>query len=148
MIGYTDTHTFDAWANARGFMIKGSSSELLTQALDWLELQQFAGSKTDAAQPNQWPRTGVTIDGVSVPSDTVPQQVIDLQMRVAADIDAGMDPSGQRKAAKASVAVVGAVAVTYEKGSTDSAISVQAQALLTKLRGNGFGFNQFEVRRG
>lgn len=148
MIGYTDSAALEAWALARGITLKKSPGILLTQALDWVELQQFAGSKTDAAQPNQWPRTGVTIDGVSVPSDTVPRQVIDLQMRVAADIDAGMNPSGQRKAAKASVAVVGAVAVTYEKGSVDSAISVQAQALLTKLRSNGYGFNQFEVRRG
>lgn len=148
MIGYTDTQTFDTWANARGFMIKGSSSELLTQALDWLELQQFAGSKTDAAQPNQWPRTGVVIDGVSVPRDTVPQQVIDLQMRVAADIDAGMDPSGQRKAVKSSATVFGAVAVTYAAGSSDSPLSTQAMALLRKLRGGMGGFNQIEVTRG
>lgn len=148
MIGYVEASELEAWALARGITLKKSPDILLTLALDWMEVQQYAGIKTDAAQPLQWPRKGVCIDGVLVDSAVIPDEVSELQIRVAADIDDGMNPSGQRKAVKSSATVFGAVAVTYAVGSSDSPLSTQAMALLRKLRGGMGGLNQIEVSRG
>lgn len=147
-IGYTNDTALYEWALARGIELSGCPDALLTRALDWLEVQRFAGNKTDPAQLLQWPRTGARIDGTLIATDEVPSEVAELQLRIAVDIDAGMSPDGQRKASKSSAAVAGAVAVTYQAGESDSRISSHAQALLNKLSGSRGGFNQFEVRRG
>lgn len=145
MIGYVDSQTLTSWASARGITLSQDADALLTRALDWVELQRYGGHKTDPNQELQWPRVGT-----GYPSDSVPEDVKALQLRIAVDIDAGMDPLGQRKAGRKSASVHGAVSVTYFDGETDSRISAQAQALLAKLtRGAGStGVFQIEVSRG
>lgn len=144
LIGYVEDTDFTAWATARGITLTGTAAVLLTRALDWVELQKYTGTATTSAA---WPRSDAYIDGVLVDSATVPQLVRDLQMRVAADIDAGFDPNAVRAQTVKSERVEGAVSVEYMEGSAQSAISVQAAAILAKLA-NGIGGYQFEVRRG
>ena len=147
MIGYVTETELTDYATARGITLTGTPSALLTLSLDWVEVQPFKGAKTDGAQVLQWPRTGVYIDGVLIDSDTVPQEVKDLQIRMAVDIDAGSDPNGVTAQAVKQETVVGAVSVTYQDNSSVSSVSKQVNALLAKLTNSASAW-QFGVTRG
>lgn len=67
-----------------------------------IDRQQWQGEKTDPDQVEAFPRTGLYyIDGTPVPSDVVPQQVIDANSELAMDLLAGSsvqtDPSTQQQ---------------------------------------------------
>lgn len=147
MIGYVEETDFTAWATARGITLTGTASVLLTRSLDFVELQQYKGTRTDPAQALSWPRTGVYIDGVSVAADTVPALVSELQMRVAADMDAGADPLAVQGQQVKSKRVEGAVSIEYMDGSYKPSRSSQVSLILAKLTAAGGG-NQFQVVRG
>lgn len=147
VIGYVDDADFTAWAAARGITLTGTASVLLTRSLDFVELQQYKGTRTDTAQALSWPRTGVYIDGVSVAADTVPALVEELQMRVAADMDAGADPLAVQSQQVKSKRVEGAVSIEYMDGSYKPSRSSQVSLILSKLTAAGGG-NQFQVVRG
>jgi len=147
IIGYVEDTAFEDWAAARGVTLTGTSSVLLTKALDYLELQNYKGTRTDDAQALSWPRTGVYIDGILVDSATVPSQVQELQYRVAIDIDSGVDPLSVRSQGVKSKSVDGAVSIEYMDGSSTASASRQSTALLSKLISSGGGF-QFVVSRG
>ena len=87
----TESQLID-YASKRGATLVGDASVLLIKAMDYLEAQSFKGTKTDPAQPLQWPRVGVFIDGVPVDSATVPVQVNNAQSVIALSIDAGFNP--------------------------------------------------------
>lgn len=145
-IGYVEDTAFEAWATARGITLTGTASVLLTKALDYLELQNYKGTRTDDAQTLSWPRTGVYIDGVLIDKDTIPDQVKELQYRVAADADAGTDPLSVRTQGVKSKSVDG-ISVEYMEGSSVSGVSRQTNLLLSKLVAAGGGY-QFVVSRG
>ena len=147
VIGYVDDADFTAWATARGVTLTGTASVLLTRSLDYVELQQYKGTRTDEAQALSWPRTGVYIDGVLQSDGVVPALVKELQMRVAADMDAGADPLAVQSQKVKSKRVEGAVSVEYMDGSYKPSRSSQASMLLAKLTAAGGG-NQFSVVRG
>jgi len=147
MIGYATELELTNYADARGITLASSGSVLLTQALDWVELQTYKGSKTESTQVLQWPRKGVFVDGVELDSATVPTLVKELQMRMAIDIDQGNDPNSTREQAIQQETVVGAVSVTYQSGSATATLSRQVQAIMSKL-GGGLSAFQFSVSRG
>lgn len=147
VIGYVDDADFTAWAAARGITLTGTASVLLTRSFDWVELQQYKGSKTVSTQDNQWPRSGVYIDGFLVDSAVVPDEVKQLQMRYAYDLDSGNDALTVSKQRKQSVSVDGAISVTYAGGSYQATISGQTELLLGKLTETGGGMT-FRVSRG
>ncbi len=67
-----------------------------------IDRQQWQGEKTDPAQAEAFPRTGLFYpDGTEVPSDEVPQQVLDANSELAMDLLAGStvqsDPSTQQQ---------------------------------------------------
>ena len=72
----TESQLID-YAAKRGVTLVGDASVLLIKAMDYLDAQSFKGTKTDPAQPLQWPRVGVFIDAQSV---------------IALSIDAGFNP--------------------------------------------------------
>ena len=147
VIGYVEEADFTAWATERGITLSGSTSVLLTKALDYVELQSYKGARTDSTQALSWPRTGVYIDGVLVASDTVPALVEELQMRVAVDMDSGTDPLSVRSQGVKSKSVDGAVSIEYMDGSATASVSRQVSAILAKLSGAGGG-SQIAVSRG
>lgn len=80
------------YAAARGITLTGAASALLQRAHDYLETLSYLGSKTSSAQANEWPRTGAVVDGVTLPSDTVPTDIINAEYQTAIGIDQGADP--------------------------------------------------------
>ena len=132
-VGYVDTNDFDVWLKDRGLCISGNSVSLLFRAFDYIELQNYDGEKTEPDQLNEWPRSDFYIDGKIVPSSMVPNQVKNLQMRMAYDMDSGNDPTGVAEQRVKSQSVDGAVSVEYQDGSSKSTISSQSRMLLAKL---------------
>lgn len=146
VIGYVDDADFTTWAADRGIALTGTASVLLTRSLDFVELQQYKGARTDPEQALSWPRTGVYIDGVAQAADTVPALVKELQMRVAADMESGTDPLAVQEQGVKAERVDGAVMVEYMDGSYAPSRSGQVSLLLGKLTATGG--NQFSVVRG
>lgn len=146
-IGYVEDTDFTAWLSDRGLSVSGTAATLLLRSFDWVELQQYKGSKTASTQDNQWPRSGVYIDGYLVDSSAVPDEVKQLQMRYAYDLDSGNDALTVSKQRKQSVSVDGAISVTYADGSYQATISGQTELLLGKLTETGGGMT-FRVSRG
>lgn len=138
MIGYNEAADLTAYATARGITLTGDPSILLTQALDWLELQPFSGEKTDPSQELEFPRNGDT---------EVPAKIKTAQLVAAVLIDSGEDlmaPQGQRVLAES---VAGAVSVEYSDTGRQSTYYPQLSALLRPFLGSAAG-STFEVRRG
>lgn len=90
---YVDEAYITAYATARGITLTGDVAVLGVQAMDYLESQNFKGSKTDSAQPLQWPRAGVYIDGVLIESSIVPSEVEVAQAVIAVSIFQGYNPN-------------------------------------------------------
>lgn len=147
VIGYVEDTDFTAWAAARGITLTGTASALLTRSLDFVELQQYKGTRTYQAQALSWPRAGVYIDGVLQSDSVVPTLVKELQMRVAIDMDAGADPLKVKTQQVKSKRVEGAVSIEYMEGSYAPSRSSQVSLMLAKLTAAGGG-NQFQVVRG
>ena len=139
VIGYVDETDLATYAAARGVTLEQPEAVLLTKALDWLELQPFAGEKTDPLQPLQFPRDGST---------EVPVQIKTAQLACALIYNAGGDPLNTEGvgAQVTSESVAGAVSVTYSDRGSDSAVSYpQLDALLKPFLDTGAGGNQIPV---
>ena len=82
----TDTYIsetdFATWAMARGITIAGTKETLLRKAMDYIEIQQFQGEKTEDTQDLQFPR---------YPDTTVPANIITAQCVAAYLIDTGVN---------------------------------------------------------
>jgi hypothetical protein len=135
IIGYVDETDLTAYAAARGITLTDTESVLLTKALDWIELQDYQGVKTDPNQALQWPRKGFYLDGVLQDENTVPMLVEELQLQLAIDIDQGTDPNAVREQDVKQETVFGAVSVTYQDNSGASQLSQKVQAIMSKLIG-------------
>lgn len=142
MIGYTDEAALIAYAAARGVTLTGDAAVLLTKALDYIELQSFAGEKADPAQTLEWPRKGVA----GVADDAVPQKIVTAQLVCAMIYNSGGDPLAAIGPRVTSQTVVGAVSRTF---SDSGPLTVMYPQLVGLLRGfvSSYGGTQFQVSR-
>jgi len=110
--------------------------------------QSFKGWKRNGTQSMQWPRLGVVIDGISIDSNIIPQDLIDAQVFAAYEYAQGqiLQPSSPNQSV-ASEEVVGAVKVSYfDTGSIDgSPALVRVNDSLNPLLKSG-GFTMFGMR--
>lgn len=107
---YVSVADFDAYAAERGINIAGQDhSVLIILAMDYVELQNYLGSRTSADQPLEFPRDG---------SNVIPEKIKKAVYEVALLIDQGVnffESVGQRVLSES---VSGAVSVTYsDKGA-------------------------------
>lgn len=136
MIGYNTELQLTDYALARGVTLAQPENVLLTRALDWLELQPFAGEKTDPEQPLEFPRNG---------SETVPEKIKTAQLVAAMIYNAGGDPLQAISSTRVlSERVEGAVAVTYSDNAPLVTLYPQLVALLRDYVG-GMGGNRFAI---
>jgi len=138
LIGYVDTTDFQAYATARGITLLRPESETLLQALDYVEMQSYAGYKTDSVQTLEFPRTG---------SNVVPDKIIKAQMEVALLYDVGIDPLAPIGPKVTQETVVGAVSVSYSDSVNTNTRYQKIDKLLSEFLG-GSGANSFVVSRG
>ena len=136
-IGYTTDDEYSAYAISRGYMLTGDPIVQLQLALDWLELQPFKGSKTDEAQPLEWPRDGNT---------DVPDKIVQAQLEAALVYNAGgnlMASIGKNVIEK----TVGPLTTKYAESGSQSIMYPKLSMLLRGYVANGYGSTQFKVSR-
>jgi len=85
---YVTTAELEAFALARQYTLPVDSSDknaLIIKAADYTEAfrKRFQGVKTTSAQPLQWPRVGVYVDGFAIVSTTIPNDLKFAQMQAA-----------------------------------------------------------------
>jgi hypothetical protein len=143
---YVSEADLTAYATARGVTLSGSTEQLLIQAMDYIESQQFLGKKLTQAQPLQWPRSGVYIDGYSVSSSTIPNELKTALMATAVSVDEGNSPlSISEQAVKREK--VDVIEVEYQDGSSATTYDPRITASLKKLTiGGGSMFNPVVTR--
>lgn len=116
-----------------------------------LQEPQMCGKRVSAEQSLAYPRSGVTLYGNPVPSDTIPKQVIQAQLIAAVEYGKGTDVRGYNDGRITSMErVEGAVTVQYfNNGSNGSSgvITAAMDALRPLLCGMNNGF-EFRVYRG
>jgi hypothetical protein len=100
--------------------------------MDYIESLGYKGVKLRYDQELQWPRADVYIDGYYNNVDTIPKELKNGLMQVAASVDAGNSPQklSQRKTLSEKV---GDLQVTYSHGSNSSVIDPKITSFLYKL---------------
>ena len=109
-----------AYATARGAALPADDAAaevIVHKAMDYLESfdGRFKGDRVERDQPLSWPRTGVEIEGWYWQHTEIPRQVINAQLALVLEINAGEDPRNPPAAALPVVRkrVEGAVEVEY-----------------------------------
>jgi hypothetical protein len=109
-----------AYAVARGVTLPADNDDaeaVLLKAVDYLESfdSRYKGERVDRDQSLAWPRSGVTIEGFEWDSTEIPRQVLNAQLALVVEINAGEDPFNPSSATLPVVGerVEGAVAVQY-----------------------------------
>ncbi len=97
---YASVAEVRAWAGVRGLTLPatdGAVEILVVKAMDFLESfrARFTGSKADAAQALQWPRTGATLDGVLLEDDVIPAELKSALFQLTVDAQTlDLQPTG------------------------------------------------------
>lgn len=75
---YSSVADFRTWAESRGKTIGADATveAAILRAMDYFESLGFVGYKSTREQRLQWPRNRVIIDGYSVESDEIPDEVL------------------------------------------------------------------------
>lgn len=127
---YADVATADAyleaesWASAwRAETDPDAKARALVTATRTLDKLNWPGSRTDADQMLEWPRTSTGLETSLVPDDnTIPQRVIDAAAALAGQILAGVDISSTPSTASGAVRMerAGSVEIEYFRDFEDS----------------------------
>ena len=136
---YVSESTLTAYALARGYTLVGDPSQLLLQAMDWVENLNFQGIRGYYIQTLQWPRLRIMIDLYWVMNNTIPQLLKDLECEVAMAIDMGESPYASIPN-KITRVKAGSIEIDYLGASVSNPIN---RAILNKIRklvvgGGGF----------
>ncbi|WP_257292210.1 DnaT-like ssDNA-binding protein [Endozoicomonas sp. ONNA1] len=142
---YATVEQMREYAIARGLNVPsddGLCLQLLTVAHDWIEVQSYVGNRAEPAQVKAWPRRGVFYDGFAIPSDEIPQVVINAEIQIAIDSQTtDFLPVGDGRETL-SEEVEGAVSVTYAETGATAIIPdpVKARMMLRPLLTSGYFF--------
>lgn len=141
---YASAEDLTAFASARAMHLPTETEPLLIKAMDYLNGLNWYGSRAKLTQPLPWPRSGITFDGFSYPSASIPPQLIAAQCMLAVEAIEGELLGSNREAAIKSETVSGAVSVTYAVSDTES-FTPNYPAVMAILRGfvagSGFAIN-------
>lgn len=156
MPNYNTVTELRAYATARGITLDPDDAIVLTQqtrAHDYLESQSWQGKRTDSAQADQWPRSGVYVDGQLIADDTVPDisggaSILAYENEIAIAISQGYDPMAPLEPtirAKTETVDVITESVEYAEGSASRTIAVAPNRFAYKLLSSGGGFGRLRV---
>jgi len=147
---YVAEAALTAYATARGITLTTDETILLIKAMDFLESfdGRFRGDRTARDQPLSWPRSGAIIEGWHWTSAQIPRQVINAQLALAIEIDAGEDPNNPSAAVLPVVRkkVDGAVEVQYANpGQVLKVAKTQASRAIIRTLLKRSGLNAVRV---
>jgi hypothetical protein len=129
---YATAAQLTAYAAERGVTVTGVSDVLLIQAMDALEDKNFIGTKANFDQPLQWPRLGVQIDGYSIASNVIPDDLISSQIEIAIAIDGGTNPLANQSR-ETLREKIGDIEVEYAPSARAITYLAAAEAKLSRL---------------
>jgi hypothetical protein len=144
---YVSESELTTYATDRGITLTGSADVLIIKSMDYIESQDFIGTKSTQDQPLQWPRNSAYIDGYLFPSDEIPEELKDAQMATAISIDMGVDPLStvERAVKKEKVDVI---EIEYMDNAASYSIARTITASLRKLiTGSSTGIGNVDVWR-
>lgn len=110
---YASTDDLRKFAGDREIKLPEATEPLLLKAMDYLNGLSWYGSRASASQSLPWPRSGVVFDGVKLPPDVTPAQLVTAQCMLAIEAISGDLLAANREAAVKSERVEGAVTTTY-----------------------------------
>lgn len=142
-VSETDLTTF---ATNRGYTLVSDPTQLLINAMDYIESLAYQGIKQNRIQPLQWPRYNVFIDGYPIDANFLPQLLKSGQMQTAIAIDELEGP--QQDIGRATLREkVGDIEVEYMQSAVVNTINVKIIGFLYKLLGSGGGRNELNVSK-
>lgn len=147
-MAYATEAELTTYTAARGITLtglNGTPAQILVKAHDYIESKQYKGSRYVTTQTDSFPRSGVYVDGILIDETITPDDIINAELRVAIEIDAGNDPlvNLDRKTIREKL---GDLEVEYSPGSRESVKLSAVDALLDKYIYSNAG--QFTVARG
>jgi DnaT-like ssDNA binding protein len=115
---------------------------LLVKAMDFLETQNFVGTKLTRAQSLQWPRAGACAEAWPIPTNEIPRQLIQAQCALAIEAQTvDLLPTTDANASGPIISeTVGPVTTAYANPSSVRRVPAVAKAdalLRTLLKRNG-----------
>lgn len=145
---YVTEAELDTYADERGKTISGTQADLLIQAMDFLEAQNFIGLRRSYDdQPLQWPRYDVIIDDHLLNHTEIPTELKEAQMAIAVAIDEGNGP--ERTIERSTIKEkVGSLEVQYKEGSSSLSRDPNISRKLGKLIRGGSNGIILRVDRG
>ncbi|TIS98757.1 MAG: hypothetical protein E5W88_05010 [Mesorhizobium sp.] len=153
MPGYGDDNGFTAYAAEAGYTVPAGSIPAARQRgsiyIDGTYGARFPGQPTVGVQQERaWPRTGATVYGTTLPSDLIPQRVIDasyeaayLELKKPGSLSVSFDPARKVKRQK----VEGIEREFFEPGdggnifAPNAPVSTIIEGLLAPLIGPVYG---------
>ena len=143
---YVSEADLTTYASDRGITIAGTASQLLLLSMDTIETRSYQGSKTDKDQPLSWPRSGVVVNGESIASDEIPDDLKTAQIVTALSVDAGVNPMGQIDPA-VKREKVDVIEVEYRDNAVSRSFDPKINAYLAPFLAFGGGMSNFQVTR-
>lgn len=134
-----------AYALNRGVTLADTTATdaLLIKACDYLQsfASRFVGILVDRDQPLAWPRSGAVVEGFSWAYTEIPRQVINAQLAVLIELNAGDDPFNPTPVVGpvTEKTVAGAVTVRYASGTASKVSKTRASDALIRLLLNRSG---------
>jgi len=145
---YITAAEYSAWSDARFGASRSTEpvdddaiEALIFRAMDYFEAQEFQGSKVRSTQSLQWPRYGVSIDGYSASSASIPSEVKAsiYELAYAQELGNGELNTIDRKTKREKVDVI---EVEYADNASSAVINVSVPNAMKKLLAYGGGQNR------
>lgn len=149
---YVTIADYRAYASQRGVSLPVADPDVepqLIQAMDYLEIQPWAGYPTYDDQALAWPRSGVYISGSEIAENAIPGKIKFAQMQLAIQVNAGVVllPTVIGGAA-IKRDKVGPLETEYDTGNVGIMPYFASISALIKPYLTGLGFGQFRATRG
>jgi len=134
---YATAAEYNAYIDARYSALARSVADAVVEgylllAMDYLESQSLIGAKYTDAQPLQWPRSDVYIDGYIVLTTEIPAYVIKALYEVAYGIEQGFSPTAP-VSRETLIEKVGEISITYKDSSASRTLLPAASQALSKF---------------
>ncbi len=147
---YVSTADFVTWATAIGEganlpVDEPSLEALLLNAMFVIEAECYKGTRVSTEQPLSWPRSGVYVDGQTLPSDSIPYDLVQAQCSYALTgntqtLQPAIPAGGGAQVVEERVE--GAITIKYrdaQGNASQTAEDTRANALLRPLICSGSG---------